>query len=288
MLKGQKTERRARFFAHHELDCGDGAAFSSANHFLPDGVSRIGQGALCATRLMPDLERARELARATGEPVKVAVFDFDGTCISTSSPRRLVTSLWRRNLISQYKTLRTAFWGLAYKLNLPRDEEAVRRRVFSAFVGQKASAANKYMAELYRDGMDARFLSDAHAQLAAHLEEGHVVMVVSATFEPMLAAAMVEHPIQLSISTRMKVDERGNYTDEPDGMPANGSDKVVLLRDFLDEAFAEEGWEIAFAYGDHFSDIPFLEQASVPCAVGPDSKLRRYAESKGWEILDWR
>lgn len=287
MIKGSSADRKECFFACHEPSLKDDGSFASDNDFLPNGIRRVDDYAICATRFEPELERARELAKESGCPVKVAAFDFDGTCISTSSPRRLVMNLWRRNLISHYKALRTAFWGAAYKLNLPRDEEAVRRRVFSAFKGQSASAINGYMANLYRDEIDIRFLSDADAELAAHLEEGNVVVIASATFEPILAAAMVEHPIQFSISTRMRVDGSGRYTDEPVGMPANGSDKVVVLREFLNGMFGEGGWEMAFAYGDHFSDIPFLEQAENPCAVNPDQKLRRYAESKGWDIRDW-
>lgn len=287
MLGRAGSQRKERFFAHHEPSCSDGVSFTEANGFLPEGISRAGELAICATRFEPDLKRAVELARGGGGPVQVAVFDFDGTCIGTSSSRRLVTNLWRRSLISNYKALRAAFWGFAYKLNLPRDEQAVRRRVFSAFKGRSAPATNRYMASLYEDEMEPRFLADADAELAAHVEEGHVVVIASATFEPMLAAAMLRHPMQFSISTRMEVDASGCYTDRTVGMPANGSDKVVVLREFLNGMFGDGGWEIGFAYGDHFSDIPFLEQATHPCAVNPDQRLRRYAESKGWDIREW-
>lgn len=282
-----KDSRRNRFFARSAAPTDGYDAFSKHSEYLPLGVS-VCDGALCADRLLQDCESAVEKSKSEGQRVKIAAFDFDGTCIDTSSPRLLVFDLWRHNLISQYKAIRMLCWGAAYKLNLPRDEEAVRRRVFSAFLGRPAAIINKYLFEFYFSKVEPFFLPDADAAMAAHIEEGHVVIVVSATFEPIIAAAMTVHPIQFSLSTRMKVDRNGIYTDEIDGIAANGPDKVVVLKQFLDEKFGENGWEIAFAYGDHYSDIPLLSQAQNPCPVDPDQKLRRYANSQNWAIQEWK
>lgn len=282
-----KDSRRDRHFARHTIETKEDISFSEENDYLPLGIAQTKHGALCAERLLEDCHDAVERSLATGEPVKVAVFDFDGTCIDTSSPRRLVMSLWLRNLITLYKAVRLGFWGIAYKLNLPRNEEAVRIRVFSAFKGRPASVINKYLANFFFKKIEPEYLPEADASMIAHLEEGHIVVIASATFEPILAAAMTVHPIQFSLSTRMRIDEDGKYTDQIEGLPANGSDKVVVLREFLDSMFSECGWEFEFAYADHFSDIPMLEQAAHPCAVDPDPKLRRYAEAQGWDIVDW-
>lgn len=282
-----KDSRRDSFFARYESGSFDPVSFTAENDYLPKGVCRAGDGALCAQRLIPECISSVEQAKRLGEPVKVAMFDFDGTCIDTSSTRRLVTGLWRRNLLTQYKTLRLLGWGVAYKLNLPRDEEAVRRRVFSVFKGRSASSMNSYLSEFYFNRVDPSYRIDADAVMAAHLEEGHIVVLVSATFEPIAAAAMTIHPIQFAIASRMKIDSSGNYTDENAGVPPEGSDKVIALYDFLNSTFGLGGWELTFAYGDHATDIPMLEHAKFPCAVDPDQKLRRYAISQGWDIRYW-
>lgn len=58
--------------------------------------------------------------------------------------------------------------------------------------------------------------------MAAHEEAGHAVVCVSATFEPIIAAAMERRPIQYAIATRMRVDFQGNYTDEVEGRAHRG------------------------------------------------------------------
>lgn len=281
-----KDSRRDRFFAKHSSSDEVGDAYTAKNGFLPLGITRTPGGALEASRLMPECEEAIEAAKKAGKPVQIAAFDFDGTCIDTSSPRRLVMSLWRRNLISQYVTFRVGVWGIAYKLNLPRNEEAVRERVFSAFKGRSALVINSFLADFYKRKIDSEFRQEADACLAAHIESGHIVVVVSATFEPIIAAAMSTHPIQFALSTRMQI-ENGDYTGKIEFNPANGEEKVAGLRKFLDEKFADCGWELSFAYGDHFSDIELLEQAINPIAVDPDKKLRKYAEAQGWNIQKW-
>ncbi len=246
---------------------------------LPPEIVRVSDEAIASRRLVGEVSSER--------PVTVAAFDFDGTCIDGSSPKTLVSQLSKRNLISLRKLFRVACWGAAYKLNLPKDAEGVRTRVFSAFKGFSAVKVNNYLLHFYREKIASMYRADADAAMIAHLEAGHVVVLVSASFEPIIAAAMVEHPIQFALASRMRIDEDGNYTDEVLGLPTEGPEKIVVLREFLDKRFGKEGWTLGWAYGDHYSDKTLLEAASHPCAVTPDGKLRRLAEESGWDVLDW-
>lgn len=248
---------------------------------LPAGIVRVSEEAIAAERLLPEDGFART------DKVTIAAFDFDGTCISGSSPKKLVDALGRARKISPYKLFRIGCWGLAYKLNLPKDAEGVRRRVFSAFKGDPAIAVNDMMCRFYHKKIAPMYRADADACMLAHLEAGHVVLLVSASFEPLIAAAMVDHPIQFALASRMHIDENGLYTDELEGLPTEGPEKLTVLRQFADKYFGADGWELGWAYGDHFSDVRMLEHAAHPCAVTPDKKLREYAASKGWDILNW-
>ena len=50
----------------------------------------------------------------------------------------------------------------------------------------------------------------------------------------------------------------------------------------------EGRWEVAFAYGDHHSDVPMLQMAVEQAyAVSPDNALEREAKQRGWTVLDW-
>jgi phosphoserine phosphatase len=124
--------------------------------------------------------------------------------------------------------------------------------------------------------------------MQAHLDMGHAVVLVSASFEPIIAAAMVDHPIQYALASRMKIDDAGNYTNEVDGLPTEGPDKAVVFKTFANQIFGEGCWKVGFAYADHYSDLDILSEAENPCAVTPDVQLKRAAKSRGWCILDWQ
>jgi len=44
----------------------------------------------------------------------------------------------------------------------------------------------------------------------------------------------------------------------------------------------------SYAYSDHYSDIPLLENIGNPAAINPDRKLRDYAKKNKWKIIDVR
>lgn len=249
---------------------------------LPVGVRRVAPGALGAVRLTgAPFKRNRE------GRVQVAAFDFDGTCIQGNSPVMLVRYLVRQRMLPPSVVARILSWAFAYKTRLPQNEAWVRGLVFRAFVGRPASEVNGFLRDFYDQVVDQRFRADAEAEMAAHEEAGHVVVCVSATFEPIIAAAMERRPIQYAIATRMKVDFQGNYTDEVDGEPIEGSEKVVALHRLCDELFGADGWELVWAYGDHHSDRAMLAAARNGYAVTPDRPLARTANAEGYDILEW-
>lgn len=219
--------------------------------------------------------------------VRLAVFDFDGTSIDGNSPVMLVSHLARRRMIGKRITLRIALWGLRYKLRLPQNESWVRGMVFSAFEGKPVAEVDAYLARFYEDKIAKRFRPEAAETMRRHAEEGVVVVVVSATFEPIIIRCMQDHPIQYQISTRMKVAEDGTYTREVEGLPVEGEQKLVALTDFADARFGAGNWELAYAYGDHHSDRALLSAATHAFAVDPDKPLARTARKRGWKILDW-
>ena len=128
--------------------------------------------------------------------VRLAVFDFDGTSIDGNSPVMLVSHLARRRMIGKRITLRIALWGLRYKLRLPQNESWVRGMVFSAFEGKPVAEVDAYLARFYEDKIAKRFRPEAAETMRRHAEEGVVVVVVSATFEPIIIRCMQDHPIQ--------------------------------------------------------------------------------------------
>ena len=145
---------------------------------------------------------------------------------------------------------------------------------------------NGFLRDFYDQVIDRRFRAEAEAEMAAHEEAGHVVCV-STPSEPHHRRGHGAPPIQYAIATRMRVDFQGNYTDEVEGEPIEGPEKVVVLRRLCDELFGADGWELAWAYGDHHSDRAMLAAAKSAYAVTPDRPLTRTANAQGYDILEW-
>ncbi len=219
---------------------------------------------------------------------KLAVYDFDGTCISGNSPVMLVRYLIRRRKLDPWAAMRICFWAIAYKLQLPQNESWVRWLVFKPFDGIPKEEVDAYLAQFYEDVVSKRYRPEADESMRRMSEEGILVVVVSATWQAIVDQAQKSHPFDVGISTSMQVDNMGNYTRFVDGLPIEGMEKVRAVKRFADERFGRGNWVIEYAYGDHHSDIPLLERAKHPCAVTPDNPLERQAKRRNWQILNWK
>ena len=219
--------------------------------------------------------------------VQVAAFDFDGTTIQGNSPVMLVRYLALRGMLRKSVIFRILLWAGAYKVRLPQNESWVRGLVFSAFKGEPVAKVDAFLARFYHEMIEGRFRPQAVAALREHAEAGHAVVWVSASFEPIILEAMRDHYVHYQCSTRMRVDAEGDYTDQVEGLPVEGAEKMVALRRLCDAEFGAGNWELGWAYGDHHSDRPLLDAARVPYAVTPDRPLARTARREGWQVLDW-
>ena len=221
------------------------------------------------------------------DPVRIAVFDFDGTSISGNSPVLLVRHLTRLHRLTPRVIVCIALWGIAYKLRLPQSEAWARCLVFTAFEGEPVDETDRFLTDFYDERVDGLFKPEIDAAMQAHAAEGEVVVVVSATFEPIVERAMERHPFDYQLSTRMRKTPEGTYVAQVDGEPIQGKEKLVAVRAFADERYGAGNWVIDHAYGDHHSDQHVLAAARHAHAVSPDRPLRRLARRRGWEILEW-
>ena len=218
--------------------------------------------------------------------VPIAVFDVDRTCIDGRSPLRLTAHLAKTGKLRPDVIGRMLFWGAAYKLHLPQNESWVRQQVFRPFVGKPKEQVDQYLGDFYDSNIEKLFRPEMDALIRKHRDEGCFVIVVSATFEPMLLRMMQRHPVHDQISTRMKVDDQGNYTNEVDGLPVEGDQKVASFEAYANERFGEGNWEVRYAYSDHYSDRPLLALAEHPVCVNPDTSLSRTAKREGWDVME--
>ena len=96
----------------------------------------------------------------------------------------------------------------------------------------------------------------------------HVVVVISATFEPIILRARERHPFENQVSTRMRVAPDGTYTREVEGLPVEGEQKLAGPDGASPTRASARGTgSSAYAYGDHHSDRALLSAATHAFAV---------------------
>ena len=228
------------------------------------------------------------LTEPTSDSIKkIAVFDFDGTVISGQSGLLFSAYLLRRHLSSVSRTLKLMWWGVRYKLHLPQRQEEARELVVGALTQYSIEFANAVMHDFHREVVEGMYRPQALEEVRRRQAEGCCVLLVSATFEPIAELAAKKLGVDAFLATKMQVGADGHYTSKVDGPVIEGAQKLVSATEWCNQHYGKGNWELAYAYGDHYSDATLLSAAQIPCAVCPGPTLTRLASKRGWTILNW-
>ena len=248
--------------------------------FYPVGIEFCSPNAMKShLTIMPEI--------SNDDKVRLAIFDMDGTSINTSSPVRLVKRLSKEKRITPFTTFMLLCWGMAYRYQLPRKNNPVRERVFSGFKGRNWREVNSYLQNFFNDEIECHIRSAAESEMNHLLEQGIVVVMVSASFDSVVATCMTKMPLNYGVATLMKIDEFENYTNVVEEPAPEGPDKRTVFETFANSEFGKDNWVVEYSFGDHLSDRAILEIANHPVAVTPDKELESLAKEKGWEIKIW-
>lgn len=218
----------------------------------------------------------------------VAVFDYDGTCISGQSGKLIATWLFKNGYLSFRGMYSLAMWGARYTLHIPHREELAREVIFHDLNIYSPQEVEDIMAAFHRKVLVPRYRSRAMGEVARRKAEGCVTLLVSATFEAIAHDAAAYLGTDGFVATEMEQDEQGYYTGRVLGDVIEGEAKVAAAQAWADKALGKGKWYLAYAYGDHHSDMMLLESATHPIAVSPDLTLRRVARKNGWDMSDWK
>lgn len=128
-------------------------------------------------------------------------------------------------------------------------------------------------------------LDKADALVRSHREQGHYILIITATnrfvTEPIAEHLGVDHLIATDPEI---IDKR--YTGAISGIPSFKEGKVTRLENWLKEQ--NHSLEGSYFYSDSHNDIPLLEIVDIPVAVDPDEKLESYAKKNNWKVISLR
>lgn len=244
----------------------------------------------------------REALRATAqEPAEdgvAAFFDLDGTLLPPPSlEKRLFRDLRGRGLITTRNYLA---WLVEAARLLLHGIEAIlhaNKMYLRGVAVEKASwewgegrSTRRKAAESLRD----LFYREALKCLAWHAKQGHAILIVSGSLQPLAlgAAAVLEDVLAAQglrtaigvYATRLE-EREGRWAGRVAGEAMFGAAKARAVREIAASRRFE--LETCFAYGNSANDRWMLEAVGRPAAVNPSNDLARIAARNGWPILRW-
>lgn len=217
--------------------------------------------------------------------VTLAIFDLDNTLIGGDSDNLWGQFLCERRLVDEAGfAARNEQFYTDYKAGT-LDIDAYLRFALSALAGHSRQELDAWHRDFMASKIEPILLPKAKQLLARHRNQGHQLLIITATNE------FITRPIArlLGVSDLIACEGEiinGRYTGEPSGVPSYHAGKVTRLNAWLAERdIALDG---AFFYSDSHNDLPLLELVDNPLAVDPDDKLRAHARSRGWPVISLR
>ena len=216
-----------------------------------------------------------------------AYFDLDGTLLDASSEKTLTGTLtkrrpWRIPIAATAWTLR----ALGSLLIGKSWYDSARNR------GHFTAVQWDYLAELSEElvhsTLSPRIPKQAHERLDWHREQGHRLVLVTATVAPMaeaMGAALKMDTIygcgpEKSLRTgRMSGSEKGW------SVPRRKGKSPIVKGDA-----ERNGHDLSkcYGYGNTHADSWFMRICGNPIAVNPEPALKKHAEEHNWECVEWK
>jgi HAD superfamily hydrolase (TIGR01490 family) len=122
-------------------------------------------------------------------------------------------------------------------------------------------------------------------RLEAHREKGHLLMIVSGAFRPVVYSIAQELGVNDFIATQLEARE-GIYTGHIIPPHISGTGKVTKMLEYVSIKGMDVDWKSSYVYSDSDVDKPLFELVGHPVAVHPDKDLKAIAKKENWEIVE--
>ena len=218
---------------------------------------------------------------------RLALFDLDHTLLSGDSD-----GLWCAFLMAEGVLDRAVF--------APRNADMARRYSEGSVSAQ--DFCNFYVATLAGRSLlewqplCQRFLDEviaplipvsAHALVESHRQQGHRLVLTTATNRVLTALTAQHRGIADLLATEVAVDAgNGRCTGRPQGTLNMREGKLTRLRAWLvEQALPAALVGGAVFYSDSVNDLPLLRAVGEPVVVDPDPRLLWEAQARRWRVL---
>ena len=205
--------------------------------------------------------------------------DLDGTLLSVSSEKLFLKRLLKKRILSLRGLFRFLLSYALHPFRTLREGKGWNRTYLIDLSPETAETeAKKLSEELYLKrlrGWTAEFVRELS-------EAGSKIVILSASLEYIagfIAEELSAYLVLASIPEIINGRFSGNLTE----LRPWGRNKAILMKQICEK----EGinLENCIAVGDSWSDRFAMKECGSAIAVCPDGKLRKLAESRGWDII---
>ncbi len=216
-----------------------------------------------------------------------AFFDVDNTIIRGASAFHLARGLYNRGFFS-IRDLVIGAWHQWRYVVFGEDKEqinSIRQRALDIIKGHTVAEVTAIGEEVYDQVLSLRIFPGTQKILDAHLSAGHQVWLITAT--PIEIGDLIARRLGATGSLGTIAEHKdGVYTGRMVGEMMHGESKAAGARELAERLDLDLAH--SYAYGDSENDIPILSSVGHPCAINPESHLRRHAKDVGWPIREFR
>ncbi len=220
-----------------------------------------------------------------GEPVKLAIFDIDGTIFRSSLVLELVRELVAMNIFPKVA-------GLEFEKDYQRWLD--RKGSYETYIMRVVDVEMRYLngktvvdlQKAVKHVLDAqkdrvyRFTRDLITKLK---RQGYYMMTISGSPQDIVRPFAQYLGFQTSFGVVL-AQERGHYLGHLEKSDSIRNKDVVLQR-YLSETSLHVNLADSVAVGDTEGDISIMEMVGRPIAFNPNRRLLEHARRRGWRIV---
>lgn len=215
----------------------------------------------------------------------LAIFDLDETLISIDSDHAWGEFLVDQGLVdaNQFRERNNHFYR-QYKQGV-LDVDAYLKFTCEILTRFPRDQLFTFRAEFVEERIKPAMLPKAIDLIENHRQQGHCLLVITATFqfvtEPIAELFSIPHLI-----APVPEIKNNQYTGQITGVPSFQEGKLIRLKEWL----AGQPYRLAEAcfYSDSINDIPLLEAVGTPVVVDPDQRMKEEATRRDWEVISLR
>lgn len=212
-----------------------------------------------------------------------AFFDLDKTLLTVNSGALWMKRERRVGRISFWQLLQGTFYLAAYKFKV-LDMEKVMIKALKTVKGLEEAEVRRWTREWFFQEVVPHTAPGARAVLDDHRARGHKLVLLTSSSRYESEVACEHFGLDDFLCTRYEVVD-GRFTGQVIPPVCYGQGKVLLAERFSKERDID--LDQSFFYSDSISDLPMFLRVKNPRVVHPDPRLRRLAQQKGWQVLDW-